>query len=72
MAIAIGDRRDEALTLNSLGLALAQRGDADRSEKCLRRAAEILAELDELELGAKVRANVVNLHARREDGGSAG
>jgi len=72
MAIATGDRRDEALTLNSLGLALAQRGDADRSEECLRRAAKILAELDELDLGAKVRANVVNLHARREDGGSAG
>lgn len=63
---SLGDRRGEALTLNSLGLALAQSGSSERANDCFESAAAILAELEERELEAQVLANLANLHARRE------
>jgi tetratricopeptide (TPR) repeat protein len=61
-----GDRRDQALTLNSLALALASAGDTERAGECFGRAAAIMREVEDPHVEGQVLANLGALHQRQE------
>ena len=62
----LNDRREEALTLNSLGLALGRRGDPELASACFERSASIFHELESRHLEGQVLANLGTLREQQE------
>jgi len=62
----LNDRREEALTLNSLGLALGRRGDPELASACFERSALIFHELESRHLEGQVLANLGTLREQQE------
>ena len=61
----LGDERGEALTLNSLALAVARGGDDDTALAHFGRSVALLRELDDAQTEGQVVANIGLVHGRR-------